>query len=117
MKRAAFILILLLLAVSFADAAKTYPAAGLVLRVDRTGLSVSVSCRAIPGYRDESVMTLPVRDAQALDGLVPGLLIDFVLTLQNDKAYAEQIRIHRYENTAQEPMAARQLEILEAATS
>jgi protein SCO1/2 len=117
MKRAAFILILLLLAVSFADAAKTYPAAGLVLRVDRTGLSVSVSCRAILGYRDESVMTLPVRDVKELNGLAPGLLIDFLLSLQNDKPYAQEIRIHPSENTGQEPMAARQLEILDATTS
>jgi protein SCO1 len=117
MKRAAACLLSFVLLTLSVRAAKTYPASGLILQVDRTRLSVSVSCRAIPGYRDESVMTLPVHDAQALNGLAPGLLIDFVLTLQNDKAYAEQIRIHRYENTAQEPMAARQLEILDAATS
>ena len=117
MKRAACLLILLLVALWSARGAKTYEASGLILQVDRTGLSVSVSCRAIPGYRDESVMTLPVRDAQALNGLAAGVLIDFVLALQNNRAYAEQIRIHRYENTAQEPMAARQLEILDAATS
>src|SRR5689334_10985854 len=117
MKRAAACLLSFVLLTLSVWAAKTYPASGLILQVDRTRLSVSVSCRAIPGYLDESVMTLPVHDAQALTGLAPGLLIDFVLTLQNDKAYAEQIRIHRYENTAQEPMAARQLEILDAATS
>ena len=117
MKRAAVsFLSFVLLALSM-RAAKTYSASGLILRVDRTHQSVSVSCRAIPGYGDESVMTLPVHDAQVLNGLAPGLLIDFVLTLQDGKAYAEQIRIHAYENTAQEPMAARQLEILDAATS
>ena len=117
MKRAATCLLSFVLLTLSARAAKTYPASGLILRVDRTQLSVSVSCRAIPGYRDESVMTLPVHDAQALNGLAPGLLIDFVLTLQDGKPHAEQIRIHAYENTAQEPMAARQLEILDAATS
>lgn len=117
MKRAAVSLLSFVLLAASVRAAKTYPASGLILRVDRTQLSVSVSCRAIPGYRDESVMTLPVHDGQALNGLAPGLLIDFVLTLQDGKAYAEQIRIHTYENTAQEPMAARQLEILDAATS
>ena len=117
MKGAAFFLILLLPALSPARGAKTYPASGLILQVDRTRLSISVSSRAIAGYRDESVMTLFVRDAQTLNGLAPGLLIDFVLAVQNNKAYAEQIRIHPYENTAQEPMAARQLEILEAATA
>ena len=117
MKRAAVSLLSFVLLAPSVRAAKTYPASGLILRVDRTQLSVSVSCRAIPGYRDESVMTLPVHDGQALNGLAPGLLIDFFLTFQDGKAYAEQIRIHPYENTAQEPMAARQLEILDAATS
>jgi protein SCO1/2 len=66
---------------------------------------------------DAMVMTLPVHNAKAIDGLTPGMMIDFTLDVRKDAVYAEQIRIHAYENTAQEPMAARQLEILDAATN
>ncbi len=96
---------------------KTYSASGLVLRTDREHLSLEVSCQAIPGYMEAMVMTFPVRSAEAFDGLKPGMMIDFKLDIRKNAAYAEQIRIHAYENTAQEPMAARQLEILDAATS
>ena len=96
---------------------KTYSASGLVLRTDPDHHSLEVSCQAIPGYMDAMVMTFPVRNPQALDGLKPGMMIDFKLDVRKDAAYAEQIRIHAYENTAQEPMASRQLEILDDATS
>jgi len=96
---------------------ETYSVTGLVLRADREHLSLEVSCQAIPGYMDAMVMTFPVHSANAIDGLTPGMLIDFKLDVRKDVAYAEQIRVHVYENSAQEPMAARQLEILEAATA
>src|SRR6266581_5401646 len=98
-------------------AGETYSASGLVLRVDREHLSLEVSCQAIPGYMDAMVMTFPVHNAEAIDGLAPGMMIDFKLDVRKDTVYADQIRVHAYENTAQEPMAARQLEILDAATS
>lgn len=96
---------------------ETYSASGLVLLADRDHLSLKVSCQAIPGFTEATVMTFPVHDSKALDGLKPGMLIDFKLDVGKDAAYAEQIRVRVYENAAQEPMAARQLEILDAATS
>jgi protein SCO1/2 len=96
---------------------ETYSASGLVLRADREHLSLKVSCETIPGYMEAMVMTFPVHDAKALDGLKPGMLIDFKLDVRKDAAYAEQIHVRVYQDTAQEPMAARQLEILDAATS
>jgi protein SCO1/2 len=96
---------------------ETHSASGLVLRADRDHLSIEISCQAIPGYMEAMVMTFPVHDSKALDGLKPGMLIDFKLEVRKDAAYAEQIHVRAYENAAQEPMAARQLEILDAATS
>lgn len=98
-------------------AAKTYPASGLILQIDRAHLALKISCQAIPGYKAAAVVTLPVHGSQAFDGLRAGVLIDFVVSVESEKTYAEQIRMHRFENTAAEPMAARQLEIVEAATS
>jgi len=96
---------------------ETYSASGVVLLADRDNLSLAISCQAIPGYMEAMVMTFPVHDAKALDGLKPGMLIDFKLDVRKDVAYAEQIHVRAYENASQEPMAARQLEILDAATS
>ena len=110
-------LLLLLVWAAPVLARETHSASGLVLRADRKHLSLEVSCQAIPGYMDAMVMTFPVHQAEALDGLTPGMMIDFKLDVSKDAVYAEQIRVHAYENTAQEPMAARQLEILDAATS
>lgn len=96
---------------------ETYSASGVVLLADRDNLSLAISCQAVPGYMEAMVMTFPVHDAKALDGLKPGMLIDFKLDVRKDVAYAEQIHVRAYENASQEPMAARQLEILDAATS
>ena len=96
---------------------ETYSASGVVLLADRDHLSLKVSCQAIPGYMEAMVMTFPVHTSKALDGLKPGMLIDFKLDVRKDAAYAEQIHVRAYENATQEPMAARQLEILDAATS
>lgn len=94
-----------------------YSASGLVLLADRDHLALKVSCQAIPGYMEAMVMTFPVRDSKALDGLKPGMLIDFNLDVGKDAAYAEQIHVRAYENASQEPMAARQLQILDDATA
>lgn len=111
------LLILSLLLVAPCLFGETYWASGLVLQADRDHLALKVSCQAIPGYMEAMVMTFPVRDSKALDGLKPGMLIDFKLDVGKDAAYAEQIHVRAYENATQEPMAARQLEILDAATS
>jgi len=117
MRRRGCLLILSLLFAAPCLFGETYSASGLILFADREHLSLKVSCQAIPGYMDAMVMSFPVHNSKALDGLRPGMLIDFKLDVRQDAAYAEQIRVRAYENVAQEPMAARQLEILDAATS
>jgi protein SCO1/2 len=94
------------------QAARSYSASGIVLRVDRPGHSMEVSCREIPGYMAAMVMDFPVRNAKELDGLLPGMTIDFTLAVSDDSAYAESIRVHQFQSTDQEPMAARQLNLL-----
>jgi protein SCO1/2 len=93
-------------------AAERYPVSGIVLRVDRPGRSVQVSCREIPGYMAAMIMDFAVRNPKELDGLSPGTMIDFTLAVTNDSAYAESIRVHQFQSTDQEPMAARQLNLL-----
>jgi protein SCO1 len=108
----------LLLSLLFATpilAGKTYSVSGVVLRTDPVHLSLDVSCQAVPGYMDARVMTFPVHNPEAIADLTPGMMIDFKLDVRKNATYAEQIHVHAYQNSAQEPMAARQLEILDAA--
>jgi protein SCO1/2 len=94
-------------------AAEHHAALGVVLEVDRARRSVRVSCQEIPGYMDAMVMDFPVRNSTELDGLQRGALIDFTLVVEKDSAYAEGIRTHSFQSTDPEPMAVRQLNLLE----
>lgn len=58
------------------------------------------------------VMDFPIRDLQELAGLSPGTPIDFTLMVTENSAYATSIRIHQFQSTDAEPMAARQLNLL-----
>lgn len=117
MKRGAWLVLILLFFTASRLAARDYSASGVILQVDRAHRSVQVSCQAIPGQMDAMVMTLVVEDAKTLDGLKPGMMIDFALAVHEHENYAKDIRIHQYENVTQEPMAAQQLKILEEAAS
>jgi protein SCO1/2 len=96
---------------------ETHSVSGMVLRTDPVHRSLEVSCQPVRGYMDARVMTFAVHYAKDVLSLSPGMTIDFKLDVREDQAYAEEIRIRAYQNSAQEPMAARQLEILDSATA
>ena len=55
------------------------------------------------------VMPIPVREPKALEGLKPSMFVDFTLVVEKDRSYAENVRVHEYENLAQEPLLVRRL--------
>ena len=116
MKLRACISALLFVSIAATVRGETYSVFGMVIRADRAHHSLEASCQAVPGFMGEAVKTFSVLTAEELNGLEPGTLIDFTLHVDKNAEYAEHVRIHQYDNTAQEPMAARQLEILETAT-
>jgi protein SCO1 len=103
---------LLLFVVCQCQAAQRYSASGVVLQVDRRRQSLKISCREIPGYMAAMVMDFPVRAVNELDGISPGVMVDFTLVVAENSAYAQSIRIHQFQSTDQEPMAARQLSLV-----
>jgi protein SCO1 len=117
MKRIPFLLTFYLLLGASRLVADSYPAMGMVLAVDRAHASIEVSCRAVPGRTEAKILTIPLRNGAELDGIERGMLIDFELAFRGSAMYAQKVRVHVYEDTAQEPMQARQLEILDASTS
>jgi protein SCO1 len=68
-----------LLAACAAGCATTYPARGLVLRVDPASSTLTVSHEAILGYMGAMVMPFAVRDGRVLEDLRPGDVIEFRL--------------------------------------
>jgi protein SCO1 len=116
MKRVAFAamaVVLMSAAAGLSQAAQRYSASGLLVQVDRPHHTLDVSCQAIPGYMKAMEMRLPVREGKALDGLQPGMMIEFTLAVTKHSAYVENIRIRHYESTDQEPMEVRQLKLVE----
>jgi protein SCO1/2 len=105
--------LLLFCCVTPALSAGRHAAFGVVLGVDRAHRSIRISCQEIPGYMEALVMDFPVRNATDLDGIQPGSLIDFTAVLEKDSSHAEDIRIHAFQSPDPEPMAARQLSLVE----
>jgi protein SCO1/2 len=113
MKLGAALMFFLFLLVSMpASAAETHAMSGLVLQVDAAHKSLTVSCNSIPGYMDAMTMPFDVRDGKILEGITPGANIDFTVVVNGETSYAENIRLHRYENLEQEPLEARRLSIV-----
>jgi protein SCO1/2 len=98
-----------------ATAAERHPVAAVILKIDRPHRSFVASCQEIPGYMAAMAMPFAVRDEKALDGLEPGMQVDFTLVVEKERSYAESIRAHRYEPAEREPLLARRLQLLQDA--
>lgn len=108
-------LALLCICASVARADTKYPVRGVVLKIDKSRQTFVASCDSIPGYMEAMVMPYPVHDAKELDALAPGALIDFTLVVEKDAAYAENIRVRKYQSVEQDPETTRRLKLLDGA--
>jgi protein SCO1/2 len=113
--RAFVLLALLSVCTSTGWAASTYSVTGLLLKVDQPHQTFVASCRSIPGYMDAMVMPYSVRDAKELEGLAPGLMIEFTLVVGQESAYAEKIHVRAYQSVEQDPLTARRLKLFDGA--
>lgn len=109
------VLSLLLFAAVRLWASRQYDATGVLLKVDRQHLTISVSCKEIPGFMDAMVMLLPVHDPKMLDGLQPGASIDFSLVVNKDSSYADRIHVRPFESLELDPAEARRYKLMENA--
>jgi protein SCO1/2 len=97
---------------ALATAAERYSVTGLILSIDQPHRRLVASCSEIPGYMKAMVMPIPVREPKALEGLKPSMFVDFTLVVEKERSWAENVRVHEYENLAQEPMLVRRLQML-----
>src|SRR5258706_9955007 len=105
------VLVLLLMARSVA-AAEQYSVTGMVVSVDRSRNMFTASIEEIPRYMRAMTMPFEVRQAKELDALSPGAIVEFTLIVEPRTAYAERLRIVRYQNVEQDPFTASRLALL-----
>jgi protein SCO1 len=89
---------------------------GMVLTVDAARKTLVVSHDSIPDVMPAMTMPFEVRSQRELMGLVPGAIVSFTLVVSKESAYAEGLRIVRYESVEQDPLTARRLRLLQNMT-
>jgi len=89
-----------------------HPMKGVVLSVDRAAHTVVVSTEAVPGFMAAMAMSVDVREAAALDGLMPGTRIAFVYVVGGTSPYAENIRVLGVENLDRKQLELQRLKVL-----
>ena len=94
---------------------KRYSVRGMVLRVDPSTRTFTVSHEAIDGLMGAMIMPFEVRDARELTPVAPGTLVDFTLVIGAQVGYATDITIRKYQTAEQDPLTARRLALLKRA--
>ena len=93
-------------------AAQQYTVTGMVVKADAAHKTFVVSCQSIPGYMEAMTMPFDVLQAKDLDGVGPGMTVEFTLVVDAQSSHAEHIQIHNYESVEQDPLTARRLKLL-----
>lgn len=70
-----------------------YRAQGVVLAVDQSNQTVTISHRAIRGYMEAMVMPFPVKDPGELKPLVPGSRVNFELEVRKNSTAVRRIAV------------------------
>jgi protein SCO1 len=113
---AALFAVFFLEAISFATPPKR-DVAGLLLAVDPSRHTITVSCKEIPGYMEAMVMTFGVRDSTLPQDLQPGVMVDFSLVVNRDTSFAQDIHVRPFESLELDPAQARRFKLIENASS
>src|SRR5271165_231559 len=87
-----FRLPVILLALAFGLAAKSYQVDGIVLAVDTTARTMLVSHRPIAHFMGAMAMPFRVEDSSQLEGLHPGVRVHFELVVNKDRSLARNVR-------------------------
>jgi protein SCO1/2 len=98
-------------------AATPYTVNGLVLSVDGPLQKLTVSCQEVPGFMPAKVAEFEVASPNLLNGIARGSLVDITVRVMGQVAYAETIRVHKYDSDEREPSNARRLRALDKALS
>lgn len=98
--------------VSGAWASRTFAGQGLVLKVDRAGGKVELSCKEMPGVLPPKRASFRVANPVELASLNVGDMVDFDLVVDGANSVLQNVHVHTYQNVEQDPLAARRLNII-----
>jgi protein SCO1/2 len=99
---------------AIAQVAQRHPGSGLAISIDRSKQSIVISHESIPGYMDAMVMPFHVKDAASLNGLVPGVRVEFTLVVDKSSTWIEQLHKVEFRSTERDPEQARRLSVIES---
>jgi protein SCO1/2 len=95
-------------------AAGRYAGTGLAISSDRAQQSVVISHESIPGYMDAMVMSFRVKDAASLNGVTPGVRVEFTLVVDKDSSWLEGLHVVEFRSSERDPEQARRLSTIES---
>jgi protein SCO1/2 len=90
----------------------THAVSGMVVEVKPAERVLVVSHDPVPGVMPAMIMPFDVRDESRLRGLSPGTIVSFTLRMTPERAYADDLRVIRYQSVEQDPLAVRRLRLL-----
>lgn len=92
---------------------QTYAGAGIVLKVSPERSEIVVSMQEIPGFMDAMVMPLSVRNPRELEGLLPGMMVNFALVVSGKSSHADNVRVRPFVSLENDPQGAGRIAVLQ----
>jgi protein SCO1/2 len=94
---------------------QTQDVTGMVVEVKLSDRLLVVSHDPVPGVMPAMIMSFEVRNDAQLRGLTPGTIVSFTLRASSESAYADDLRVVRYQSGEQDPLTVRRLRLLRSA--
>lgn len=91
---------------------KAHIVTGMVVEVTPAGRRLLISHDPVPGVMPAMMMPFTARTDAALRGVTPGSVVTFTLRMNTDAAYADDLKVVRYQSVEQDPLTARRLRLL-----
>jgi protein SCO1/2 len=91
---------------------KAQTVTGMVVEVKPAARELLVSHDPVPGVMPAMMMPFAVRNDAALRGVTPGSIVSFTLRMNSDAAYADDLKVLKYQSVEQDPLTARRLRLL-----
>jgi protein SCO1 len=98
--------------VVLAAQAQTQAVTGMVVDVNLAERQLLVSHDPIPGVMPAMLMPFEVRSDTVLRGLTPGTIVSFTLRMNAAAAYADNLKVVRYQSVEQDPLTVQRLRLL-----
>ena len=91
---------------------KAQTVTGMVVEVKPAARELLISHDPVPGVMPAMMMPFAVRNEAALRGVTPGSIVSFTLRMNSDAAYADDLKVLKYQSVEQDPLTARRLRLL-----